>query len=83
MKKTIVILLVLIVVVGIAYFLFNRKSLTSENSSPVVYSSESECEAATGLKCTFEMCDYVPEGKTFEEACGKNFKKGWVGMTTK
>jgi hypothetical protein len=24
------------------------------------------------------MCDYIPEGKTFEEVCGENFEPGWT-----
>jgi len=41
------------------------------------FATQGECEAETGKKCDFIMCDYVPPGKTFEEVCGKDFKKGW------
>jgi hypothetical protein len=43
-----------------------------------VFSTKAECEQKTGKSCGFEMCDYIPAGKTIEEVCGKNFKKGWV-----
>ena len=42
------------------------------------YSNQEECEHKTGHICAFQMCDYVPEGKTFDEVCGRDFKKGWV-----
>lgn len=42
-----------------------------------IYSSEEECESETGRNCDFVNCDYIPDGKTFEEVCGVNFKKGW------
>ena len=41
------------------------------------YSTQEECEAKAGCTCGFVQCDYVPPGKTFEEVCGKDFKKGW------
>jgi len=48
--------------------------LTNQNK---VFTSKQECEKVTGCACTLLMCDYVPSGKTFEEVCGKDFKKGW------
>lgn len=45
-----------------------------------VYQTQEECESATGQKCSFVMCDYIPEGKTFEEVCGVGFKKGWQSI---
>lgn len=39
--------------------------------------TKEECEEKTGCKCDFVACDYIPAGKTFEETCGENFKKGW------
>ena len=53
---------------------------TQDTISPQVrksFPTQGECEAETGKKCAFIMCDYVPPGKTFEEVCGKDFKKGW------
>ena len=42
-----------------------------------IFAIREECEAKTGKKCSFVMCDYVLPGKTFEEVCGEDFKKGW------
>jgi hypothetical protein len=47
-----------------------------------VFSTKEECEQKTGKSCDFQTCDYVPQGKTFEETCGKDFKKGWVPSQT-
>lgn len=41
------------------------------------YRTQEECQQKTGESCNFWMCDVVAEGKTFEETCGKGFKKGW------
>jgi len=41
------------------------------------YSTQEECEAKASCTCAFVQCDYIPPGKTFEEVCGKDFKKGW------
>ena len=41
------------------------------------YKTKQECEQQSGKKCNGPLqCDYVPEGKTFEEVCGKGFFKG-------
>lgn len=61
------------------------------NSSPVTtntasqrsyYPAQAECEAASGKSCEQAMCDYAPEGKTIEEVCGKNYKKGYWSAKT-
>lgn len=39
-----------------------------------------ECEQATGGKCRFMMCDYIPPGRTYEEMCGPGSGKGWQPM---
>jgi len=60
----------------------SRQYQRSRSKSPpvvVTYKSQEECEAATGKKCDFMMCDYVPPGKTFEEVCG-GVAKGWQPM---
>jgi hypothetical protein len=41
------------------------------------YQTKESCESATGKTCHFVTCDYIPEGKTFEEVCGKDFQEGW------
>lgn len=43
-----------------------------------VFKTQGDCEAGTGKSCTVQLCDYAPPGKTIEEVCGKDFKKGWV-----
>ena len=43
-----------------------------------VFDSQQECEQITELRCGYQMCDYIPEGKTFDEVCGRNFKEGWA-----
>jgi|GEM_PF-1714686 len=43
-----------------------------------VFHSQNECEKATGKKCSFQMCDLIPPGNTYQEACGKDFQKGWT-----
>ncbi|MEK7584523.1 MAG: hypothetical protein AAB490_04720, partial [Patescibacteria group bacterium] len=43
-----------------------------------VFTSQEQCEEATGKQCSFVMCDYVPPGKTFEEVCGEDFRPGWA-----
>ncbi|MEK7180813.1 MAG: hypothetical protein AAB738_00565 [Patescibacteria group bacterium] len=43
-----------------------------------VFKTQGDCETKTGKPCHNQACDYVPPGKTFEEVCGKDFKKGWV-----
>lgn len=86
MNKKIIATLFVIFAIGIVgYFALVR----SRNSTPqtyqpqtqqVVFDSQEECQQKTGKSCTFiyKMCDYIPRGKTFEEVCGKNFRKfGW------
>lgn len=54
--------------------------LAKPSPSPAIktYETQEECESATGKSCSILMCDVVPEGKTFEEACGQGFKTGWA-----
>lgn len=69
---------VLVGIVGIMYFaLKNNQIKITDYTTSTVYRTQEECEQATGKTCDFQNCDYVPEGKTFEEVCGKDFKKGW------
>ena len=40
------------------------------------FDTDEQCEAANpGCDCTFNLCDIVPQGMTYEEACGP---AGWV-----
>jgi hypothetical protein len=57
-------------------------------SDPVrAYDTKEECEEDGDCSCAIVNCDLIPEGTTFEEACGKNFQEGWqcvgpkVGMS--
>ena len=61
-----------------AAVLIGSVSTGCAQEQPKVFATQEECEKTTGRPCNFQMCDYVPEGKTFEEVCGKDFKKGWV-----
>jgi len=45
--------------------------------APLSFPSQEECEKKTGIVCSLVMCDDIPEGKTFEEVCGKGFIEGW------
>ncbi len=55
---------------------------TITDKSPVAgdgacsFLTQTECEKDPKCKVSFWMCDYVPEGKTFEEVC-PNGGKGW------
>ncbi|GEM_PF-1503413 len=51
---------------------------TQEEEIKKVFFTQEECEGKTKKSCVFQTCDYIPTGKTFEEVCGKDFKKGWV-----
>ena len=44
-----------------------------------VFFYKEECEQKTGKSCSFHNCALDSSGKkTFEEVCGKDFKKGWI-----
>src|SRR3989344_3002538 len=76
----IIILFISLAALGVvAYLQFKPKPSTQTNNQNIEtpYASQGECEAKTGKTCGFFMCDVVPEGKTFEETCGKGFKAGW------
>lgn len=68
---------VALIVVGVTAIVFSKMQLSSISTSQIHLTQEA-CEQATGLDCDLVMCDYIPEGKTFEEVCGKNFQKHWV-----
>ena len=78
-QKNIFIVIFAILVIGIVgYFALVRNQTPAPQTQQTVFISQEECEQKTGKPCRFQMCDYVPSGKTFEEVCGKDFKKGWV-----
>ncbi|OGX07915.1 MAG: hypothetical protein A2Z88_05575 [Omnitrophica WOR_2 bacterium GWA2_47_8] len=55
----------------------------AEVKVPTVFVTQDECEQKTGMQCSYVMCDYIPEGKTFEEVCGKGFQEGWGPTSVK
>lgn len=44
------------------------------------FPTQQECEQTTGKQCDFKTCDFIPKGKTYEEVCGQNFRKGWQSV---
>jgi len=55
----------------------NCEFAACSSSTESTYNSKEECEQKTGRSCDFQMCDYIPQGETYEEVCGKN-PNGWV-----
>lgn len=48
----------------------------------MVFSDAATCADLTGAgDCGFVMCDFVPEGKTFDETCGPYFQEGLTSST--
>ncbi len=61
-----------------AFVLLSRGGAPVIVDAPPSYASEDECKKSTGASaCSFVMCDLIPEGKTFEETCGRGFRPGW------
>lgn len=78
-QKNIFIASLLILVIAVAgYFVLIKNRILNSQSKQTIFISREECEQKTGKPCVNRACDYVPSGKTFEEVCGKDFKKGWV-----
>jgi len=69
-----------ILLVAIVYLALRQYVLVPlEPAQQNVFSSQEECEEATAGSCKFEMCDYVPRGRTPEEVCPPSGPyKGWV-----
>ena len=80
-KTTLLYIFAVVVIAIIAYFILVKSSAPPPPATQVVFVSQEECELQTGNSCDFQMCDYIPLGKTFEEVCGKDFKKGWVPVS--
>ncbi|MFH1656355.1 MAG: hypothetical protein ABH956_01110 [Candidatus Nealsonbacteria bacterium] len=82
------VIIVLAVLIGVGILLFNNSLEKEKAVLPVLplsenetvnsqtFSTKEECEEKMDCECSFFMCDYVPEGKTFEEVCGE-VGKGW------
>ncbi|HBY73686.1 MAG TPA: hypothetical protein DEG44_03280 [Candidatus Kerfeldbacteria bacterium] len=77
-KKIFIALFVILVIGIVGYFTLVKNQTPVSQTQQIVFVSQEECEQKTGKSCDFQMCDYIPPGKTFEEVCGNDFKKGWV-----
>jgi len=77
-KKVFVALFTIFAIGIVGHFALVKNQAPTSQTQQVVFASQEDCEQKTGKSCTFQMCDYIPPGKTFEEVCGKDFKKGWV-----
>lgn len=77
--NTFAIILAVVVIAGLGYYIsVQKETAVPAGSAAAPYASEEECEAQTGNECNFGNCDYIPEGKTDKEVCGKNFRgKGY------
>lgn len=80
----ITIIVVLFISIGsFGYFLIPKENTEETNlpkttlSEYLVFSSQEECEKQTGQDCTFQICDYIPSDKTYEEVCG-DLGTGWI-----
>lgn len=78
MKNTFIVVFIILIVGVVGYFIFTKKETPTLQSEQIVFFTQEECQQETGGDCRFQNCDYIPSGKTMEEVCGKNFKKGWV-----
>lgn len=76
-KRSGLYLIVFLFVFGYVGLVFTAKRQPQVQDASLSYPSEEECEAATERECGFVMCDVIPEGKTFEEVCGRGFMEGW------
>ncbi|MEK7583655.1 MAG: hypothetical protein AAB490_00280 [Patescibacteria group bacterium] len=87
-KTTVAIIIVVAVIFGlsaneISQFVKQRQAFARISYQNFVenpqdtYASQEVCQHDTGTICIFEACDFIPTGKTYEEVCGKDFKKGW------
>ena len=81
-KKVFISIFVVLILGIIGYFALVKNQTPTPQTQKTVFVSQEECEQKTNKSCSFQMCDYVPPGKTFEEVCGKDFKKGWVPLAT-
>lgn len=62
------------------YFLFLSRSHKTPKIATKTYETQEECQQATQKTCAIIMCDLIPAGMTFEEACGIGFKPGWAPL---
>lgn len=71
--------LVAVVLIGFAFFVVSSQS-TVPSSVPGSdgYATREACEMATHQVCDAVLCDYIPEGMTYEEVCGEGFSPYWL-----
>jgi archaellin len=67
----------LVVVAGIFATVIIKAQPAQYSTSQIQLTKEA-CQQATGTECVLVTCDYIPEGKTFEEMCGNNFREHWI-----
>ncbi len=67
-------MIILIATILIAFFATRHEA----PPAPTTYTTKEECEATTQKECYLLLCDNIPDGKTFEEVCGRGFKEGWA-----
>lgn len=77
-KNILIAILIILVISALGYFALVKNQTPIPQTQQTVFATQKECEEKTGKSCSFQMCDYVPPDKTFEEVCGKDFKKGWT-----
>lgn len=93
MKRSTLIAITVLAIAGLALGAgyVTGRSQTATNTNPTIintanqstyYPTQAECETTSGKDCQQVMCDYAPEGKTIEEVCGKNYKKGYWSAKT-
>ncbi|MBI2233937.1 MAG: hypothetical protein HYU57_02880 [Micavibrio aeruginosavorus] len=53
---------------------------SAQPERPMVYTTEAECAAATGMTCREIRCENMMEGLGISEVCGTDFREGWQAM---
>lgn len=70
MNKKLIFTIIFIVVIILGMFVWLRGRGVQDKKQ--VFKTQEECEETTGMKCSFEMCDYK---------CPKDFVKGWASIS--
>lgn len=63
------------------FFKAPEPTTTPTIAPSTAFATQEECESKTNKVCSVSNCDYVPQGKSIEEVCGKGYKKGWKPTT--
>ena len=94
MKRSAIIAITVLAIAGLALgagYMAGRSRTVNDTSPATIdmadqstyYPTQAECETTSGKGCQQVMCDYAPEGKSIEEVCGKNYKKGYWSARTR